>query len=232
MAENDKGTNGTNGTNGHAALPEECAGPGAPGANGAGEPCDGLFLSAVADLPTHHGQFKVRVVRGPDRLDHVLVYKGDLEGREDVPVRVHSECLTSEVFHSMRCDCEQQLAAALDYFESHGFGALIYLRQEGRGIGLLNKINAYALQDTGLDTVEANVELGLPEDSRTYEMAVRCLEVLGIKSVRLLTNNPSKLDAFAQHNVQVTSRVPLHMKPNSFNDPYLKTKRTKMNHLL
>lgn len=188
-------------------------------------------LSKVADLPTLHGHFKVRVVQDASTTDHVLVYKGELEDREDVPVRIHSECLTSEVLHSQRCDCRQQLAAALDYFETHGSGVLIYLRQEGRGIGLLNKINAYALQDSGLDTVEANTELGFPIDSRTYELAVDCLRLLRVASVCLMTNNPEKLEALRRHNIKVARRIPLLIEPTPFSDPYLKTKRTKMKHL-
>ncbi len=132
----------------------------------------------------------------------------------------------------MRCDCSQQLAAALDYFEQEGIGVLIYLRQEGRGIGLFNKIQAYTLQDSGLDTVEANAKLGLPDDARTYEAAIEILRLLNIRSVRLMTNNPLKIDALKGHDFEMTERIPIHVEPNNFNVAYLRTKKTKMDHLL
>lgn len=189
-------------------------------------------LSEAADLPTPYGRFRIRVVADRQGREHVLLSKGEIEDGEDLPVRVHSECLTSEVFHSLRCDCREQLMAALEYFETEGRGLLIYLRQEGRGIGLLNKIEAYALQDGGLDTVEANVQLGLPEDGRTYDVAADVLrDVLGVRSIRLLTNNPLKLEALARLGIQVNGRVPLHMAPNSHNSEYLRVKRDKMQHL-
>lgn len=189
-------------------------------------------LSESAELPTPHGRFRIRVVADHEGREHVLLTKGEMEDAEDLPVRVHSECLTSEVFHSLRCDCREQLQAALDYFESAGRGLLIYLRQEGRGIGLLNKIEAYALQDGGLDTVEANVQLGLPEDSRTYDVAAEVLrDILGVRSIRLLTNNPLKLQALEQHGIVVNGRVPLHMAPNSHNSEYIRVKFDKMQHM-
>lgn len=189
-------------------------------------------LSESAELPTPHGRFRIRVVTDHEGREHVLLTKGEIEEAEDLPVRVHSECLTSEVFHSLRCDCREQLQAALDYFESQGRGLLIYLRQEGRGIGLLNKIEAYALQDGGLDTVEANVQLGLPEDSRTYDVAAEVLrDILGVRSIQLLTNNPLKLQALEQHGIMVNGRVPLHMPPNSHNSEYIRVKFDKMQHM-
>ena len=146
-------------------------------------------------------------------------------------VRVHSECLTGEVFESMRCDCDQQLDWALDHIEALGIGMVIYLRQEGRGIGLFNKIRAYALQDSGLDTVEANQELGFPSDMRTYGVAAEILHHLGIGSVNLITNNPRKLDALRQHGIKISSRIPILIEPNDHNRHYLKVKGDKLNHL-
>lgn len=189
-------------------------------------------LSAPADLPTKHGKFKIRAFQDAEGRDHVVVYKGEPADLENVPLRIHSQCLTSEVFHSMRCDCSQQLAAALDYFEREGIGVLVYLRQEGRGIGLFNKIQAYTLQDGGLDTVEANAKLGLPDDARTYEVAIAILRLMSIRSVRLMTNNPLKIDALKWHDFQVTERIPIAIEPNPFNGAYLNTKKTKMDHLL
>lgn len=190
-----------------------------------------LQFSSAAEFPTHHGTFKVRAIRDQAGLEHVLVFKGDLTGKHDVPVRIHSECRTSEVFHSLRCDCREQLVAALDYFESEGIGVMIYLRQEGRGIGLFNKIEAYALQDRGLDTVTANGALGFSADSRTYDVAVEVLRILGVRSVRLLTNNPRKVEAVMQHGIGV-ERIPHRFKPNSHNAAYLRTKQQKMEHFL
>lgn len=189
-------------------------------------------LSTPADLPTKHGQFKIRVFQDLEGRDHVVVYKGDPADGHNVPLRIHSQCLTSEVFHSLRCDCSQQLAAALDYFEQEGAGVLIYLRQEGRGIGLFNKIQAYTLQDDGLDTVEANAKLGLPDDARTYEVAIAILRLLRIRSARLMTNNPLKIDAMKWHDFEITERIPISIEPNPFNGAYLNTKKTKMDHLI
>lgn len=190
-----------------------------------------LQFSSVADFPTHHGKFKIQAIRDQACEEHVLVFKGDLTGKHDVPVRIHSECRTSEVFHSLRCDCSEQLDAALDYFESEGIGAMIYLRQEGRGIGLFNKIEAYAHQDRGLDTVAANGALGLAADLRTYEVAIEILRVLGVRSIRLLTNNPRKVEAVSQHQIGV-ERIPHRFKPNSHNAAYLLAKQQKMEHFL
>jgi GTP cyclohydrolase II len=190
-------------------------------------------LSGSAELPTPYGNFKIRVFRDEGGCEHVILQKGELKGKVDVPVRIHSECLTSEVFHSLRCDCRDQLAAALRHIAEHGFGAVIYLRQEGRGIGLLNKIEAYVLQDGGLDTVEANLHLGLPSDARTYTVAARLLEeVLEVRSVRLLTNNPLKLEALEAAGINVSGRVPVMVDANLHNGAYLKTKRLKMRHLI
>ncbi|MDH3379439.1 MAG: GTP cyclohydrolase II [Gammaproteobacteria bacterium] len=191
-----------------------------------------LQFSTAAQLPTSHGVFQVQAVREHNGHEHLVVVKGDLTGRDSVPLRIHSECTTAGGLHSLRCDCDQQLAAALDYFEAQGFGILIYLRQEGRGIGLFNKIEAYALQDTGLDTVEANAKLGFPIDLRTYEIAFRVLEYHGIESVRLLTNNPKKMLALQNNGIVVTNRVPIQISSNEFNQRYLQAKKEKMAHFL
>lgn len=191
-----------------------------------------MLFSSAANLPTDRGTFLASAVRDGTGLEHIIVYKGDLDGTADVPVRVHSECLTSEVFGSLRCDCDHQLSAALDHIEAHGCGLIIYLRQEGRGIGLFNKIEAYRLQDEGLDTVEANEQLGLSSDSRSYKLAVDILKTLRIKSVQLMTNNPKKLDALSRSGIEVTRRIPIHIPPNVHNCDYLETKKSKMSHML
>jgi 3,4-dihydroxy 2-butanone 4-phosphate synthase/GTP cyclohydrolase II len=205
------------------------------GRSGGGKPIStegdsSVRISASARLPTKHGVFKIRIVVGSDRKEHVILYKGRLGGRANVPFRIHSECLTSEVFNSMRCDCNEQLEAALAYIQNAGVGLLIYLRQEGRGIGLFNKIRAYALQDEGLDTVEANEQLGFPPDQRTYGLAAQILERLRIRSVRILTNNPEKINAMRAHGIVIADCLPLTVRPNRHNKAYLKTKRAKLNH--
>jgi 3,4-dihydroxy 2-butanone 4-phosphate synthase/GTP cyclohydrolase II len=191
-----------------------------------------MIFSSDANLPTGHGLFRTRAVRDEYGIEHAIVYKGVIDQSQDLAVRVHSECLTGEVFGSQRCDCDQQLGAALDYFEAEGNGLLIYLRQEGRGIGLFNKIEAYCLQDQGLDTIEANQELGLSADSRSYQLAVKIIGELGVRSVRLLTNNPLKIEALRQGGIEITSRVPIQCAPNSHNNAYLQTKKLKMAHML
>lgn len=190
-----------------------------------------ITLSESAKLPTSHGHFQVRVAKDSADMEHVIIYKGEIENADNLDVRVHSECLTSEVFESLRCDCDQQLDWALDHIETRGAGLVIYLRQEGRGIGLFNKIRAYALQDSGLDTVEANNELGFPSDLRTYEVAAEILNVLGIGSINLLTNNPRKVDALRKHGIEITSRIPILIEPNTHNRHYLKVKGDKLNHM-
>ena len=190
-----------------------------------------IIFSEVAKLPTSHGEFKVRVVKDSHDSEHVIIYKGAIEDTDILDVRIHSECLTGEVFESRRCDCDQQLDWALDYIESRGTGMVIYLRQEGRGIGLFNKIRAYALQDTGLDTVEANIELGFPSDMRSYEVAGEILHELGISSINLITNNPRKIDALRDHGISVMSRIPILIEPNEHNRHYLNVKGDKLDHL-
>jgi GTP cyclohydrolase II len=191
-----------------------------------------MKLSSVAALPTEHGSFRARAVRDEKGVEHAIIYTGDLATKPDLPVRIHSECLTGEVFGSLRCDCKQQLGAALDYFRAEGRGLLIYLRQEGRGIGLFNKIEAYSLQDGGLDTVEANHQLGLASDSRSYQLAVQILKELGVQSVHLLTNNPRKIHALGQSGIEITRRIPVNISPNDHNSAYLLTKKLKMEHIL
>jgi 3,4-dihydroxy 2-butanone 4-phosphate synthase / GTP cyclohydrolase II len=192
---------------------------------------DEVTFSEVAKLPTSHGDFLVRVVKDSYGTEHVIIYKGAIENADVLDIRIHSECLTGEVFESRRCDCDQQLHWALDHIEALGTGMVIYLRQEGRGIGLFNKIRAYALQDTGLDTVEANQELGFPSDMRTYGVATEILHHLGISSVNLMTNNPRKLDALRKYGIKISSRIPILIEPNDHNRHYLKVKGDKLNHL-
>jgi 3,4-dihydroxy 2-butanone 4-phosphate synthase/GTP cyclohydrolase II len=190
-----------------------------------------IEFSEVAKLPTSHGHFMLRVVRDSSGTEHVIIYKGVIENADSLDIRIHSECLTGEVFESMRCDCDQQLHWALEHIEKLGIGMVIYLRQEGRGIGLFNKIRAYALQDTGLDTVEANRQLGFPSDMRTYGIAANILRHLNVNSVNLITNNPRKLDALRQYGITITNRIPILIEPNEHNRHYLKVKGEKLKHL-
>jgi GTP cyclohydrolase II len=179
-----------------------------------------------ATLPTRHGDFETVVFPG----EHVALIYGNVEGREDVLVRVHSECMTSEVFGSLKCDCKEQLDAAMAALAHAGAGAVLYLRQEGRGIGLANKIRAYALQSHGHDTVDANRLLGLPDDARRYDVARDMLEHLGVRSVRLMTNNPAKVDGLRALGVDVIGRVPVVVPPNPHSARYLEAKRLRMEH--
>lgn len=188
---------------------------------------------ADAALPTRFGDFRISVFRvGGDETDVIAMVRGDVRGDEPVLVRLHSECLTGESLGSLRCDCGEQLSAALERIGRAGRGVLLYLRHEGRGIGLFDKIRAYALQDDGLDTVDANVALGLPVDAREYASAAAVLHRLGVRRARVLTNNPAKLRALAEHGVDVVERVPLEAAPNPVSRPYLATKRRRMGHLL
>jgi len=184
-------------------------------------------------LPTAYGEFTAVGYRSlVDDKHHVAMVKGDVAGHDDVLVRVHSECLTGDVFHSLRCDCGEQLAAALAQIEGEGEGVLLYLSQEGRGIGLLNKLRAYRLQETGLDTVDANLKLGLPADLRDYGIGAQILTDLGLSSIRILTNNPKKIIGLEGYGLSVTEQVPIRSVPNPHNEEYLNAKRDRLGHTL
>ncbi len=167
-----------------------------------------------------------------DDKHHVALVKGDVAGTEDVLVRMHSECLTGDVFHSLRCDCGEQLESALSMIEREGRGVLVYLAQEGRGIGLLNKLRAYKLQEQGLDTVDANLELGLPADLRDYGIGAQILVDLGLSSIRILTNNPKKIHGLQGYGLSVSEQVPIEHMPNPHNEGYLRAKAERMGHTL
>jgi 3,4-dihydroxy 2-butanone 4-phosphate synthase / GTP cyclohydrolase II len=184
-------------------------------------------------LPTEYGEFTAVAFRETlTGKHHVALVRGDVEGAEDVLVRVHSECLTGDVFHSLRCDCGEQLAHALERIASEDRGVLLYMAQEGRGIGLLNKLKAYELQENGLDTVEANLELGLPIDAREYGIGSQILADLGLSTIRILTNNPKKLSGIEGFGLTVVEQVPIEVAPNAENQRYLDAKRDKLGHRL
>ncbi len=184
-------------------------------------------------LPTSFGDFRAVGFRSlVDDKHHVAMVKGEVDTGEPVLVRVHSECLTGDVFHSMRCDCGEQLAAAMAMIEEEGRGVLLYLSQEGRGIGLLNKLRAYKLQEEGLDTVDANLELGLPADLRDYGIGAQILRDLGLGKIRILTNNPKKIIGLEGYGLEVTEQIKIEAPPNMHNEAYLKTKRDRMGHIL
>jgi 3,4-dihydroxy 2-butanone 4-phosphate synthase/GTP cyclohydrolase II len=188
---------------------------------------------ATVRMPTVHGEFTA--VAFQEKLtgkQHVALVKGEVDGAENVLVRVHSECLTGDVFHSLRCDCGEQLAQALERIEAEGTGVLLYMAQEGRGIGLLNKLRAYELQEQGRDTVEANLELGFPADARDYGIGNQILADLGLSTIRILTNNPKKLTGIEGFGLTVVEQVPIETAPNSENARYLATKREKLGHRL
>ncbi len=195
---------------------------------------DKLVERVVATtLPTSFGDFTVVGYRSlVDDKHHIAMVKGDVDGKDDVLVRVHSECLTGDVFHSLRCDCGEQLESALAMIEREGSGVLLYLAQEGRGIGLLNKLKAYKLQEEGMDTVEANVALGLPADLRDYGIGAQILVDLGLSSIRILTNNPKKIRGLEGYGLSVSAQIPIEHTPNPHNEAYLRAKAEKMGHTL
>lgn len=184
------------------------------------------------NLPTSFGDFNaIAYTNDLDGREHIALVKGDINPHEPTLVRVHSECLTGDVFGSHRCDCGPQLEAALKQIEEEGKGVLLYMRQEGRGIGLLNKLKAYKLQEEGYDTVEANHKLGFPADLRDYGLGAQILEDVGVRKMRLLTNNPRKIKGLHGYELELVERVPLKMESNKNNEKYLQTKRDKLGHL-
>jgi len=198
---------------------------------GAGKVC--VKVVGVADLPTRFGNFRIAAFwNNRDAKEHVAVVHGDVIDREDVPTRLHSECLTGDALGSLRCDCRDQLEVALRALGALERGCLLYLRQEGRGIGLINKVRAYALQDAGLDTVEANLALGFRDDERDYAIAAHMLASLSIRSVRLMTNNPSKIRQLTQYGLRVSGRIPHVIPSNSYNRFYLETKASRSGHYI
>lgn len=185
-----------------------------------------------AKLPTQWGDFTIHALEKTlDGKEHVALSMGDLNGSSPVLVRVHSECLTGDAFFSLRCDCGPQLQAAMKKIAEVGRGVIVYLRQEGRGIGLVNKIRAYALQDQGQDTVEANLNLGFSADQRNFEVSAEILKALNISKVKLMTNNPKKVDALKEAGIEIIERVPLQCGHNPHNKNYLTVKRNKLGHL-
>ena len=190
--------------------------------------------AAEARLPTYHaGEFRMVAYQNDvDQQEHVALVKGEIKPEDAVLVRVHSECLTGDTFGSVRCDCGDQLHRAMNMVEKEGKGIIVYMRQEGRGIGLVNKIKAYALQEQGKDTVEANIELGFKPDLRDYGIGAQILADLGVRKMRLLTNNPKKIVGLEGYGIEVVKRVPIEIDPNENNIHYMKTKKKKMGHLL
>lgn len=200
-------------------------------------PCDSIYyplkIVAEASLPTRFGDFKIAAFSPtPDGKEHIAMIRGDVRGKVNIPLRVHSECLTGDVMGSYRCDCRDQLEAALKHMSEQECGIVLYLRQEGRGIGLANKLRAYVLQEQGLDTVDANHALGFEDDERDYRVAAEMLRALGVTSVRLLSNNPKKVIGLEQYGIEVTERVRHQLPTNSHNHFYLETKARKSGHLL
>lgn len=188
---------------------------------------------AEANLPSQYGNFRMKVFTSNlDNLEHIALVKGEINPEESILVRVHSECMTGEVFGSLRCDCRDQLHNAMKMIDKAGSGILLYMRQEGRGIGLTNKIRAYALQDKGLDTVDANVHLGFPPDPRDYGIGAQILATLGVRKMKLITNNPKKRIGIESYGLKVTETVPIEIEPNEYDRDYLLTKKEKMGHIL
>lgn len=189
-------------------------------------------LVAVADLPSRFGEFQIAGFISPcDGKEHTAIIRGNIVGKEGVVTRVHSECLTGDVMGSKRCDCRDQLLESLNIIEAEGEGVLLYLRQEGRNIGLTEKIRAYALQDLGLDTIDANIHLGYQPDERDYGIAANILNNLQVRSIRLLTNNPEKIRQLTEAGIKIIERLPLIVKPTEYNQDYLETKAKRSGHL-
>jgi 3,4-dihydroxy 2-butanone 4-phosphate synthase/GTP cyclohydrolase II len=191
-----------------------------------------VWRAASAKLPTDFGEFDIHVFEHASGETHVALVCGEIGGGENVLTRVHSSCLTGDLFHSARCDCGRQLHAAMEQIVDEGRGVLIYLNQEGRGIGLANKIRAYALQEQGDDTVEANERLGFPADGRDYRAALLMLQELGVRTMKLLSNNPRKLAGITGEGLSVSERVPIEIPPTASSERYLRTKKEKLGHLL
>ena len=192
-----------------------------------------ITFSNKAKLPTKYGEFNIISFKQENDIhEHCLVYLGDLIGQSDVLTRIHSECLTGDVFTSKKCDCGEQLDESMRSIAAKGSGIVLYLRQEGRGIGLFNKINAYALQDEGQDTIQANHSLGFDTDLRDFAIAVKALEHLNIKSIELLSNNPDKIEIWENSAITISKRIPLIIKTNAYNLNYLGVKKEQLNHLL
>lgn len=192
-----------------------------------------LKLQAESNVPTQFGEFRMMAFSEDDKnwMPHMALIAKDTDLEKPTNVRIHSECITGEVFHSKKCECGEQLDSAMKYMQENG-GIILYLRQEGRNIGIINKLKAYALQENGLDTVQANLQLGLPADNRDFSVAIDMLEQIGVKSVNLMTNNPEKIQFIKDSNIEFNSRIPLQIKSNEASASYLKTKRDYFGHLL
>ena len=192
-----------------------------------------LKLQAESNVPTQFGEFRMMAFSEDDKnwMPHMVLIAKDTDLEKPTNVRIHSECITGEVFHSKKCECGEQLDAAMKFMQENG-GIILYLRQEGRNIGIINKLKAYALQENGLDTVQANLQLGLPADNRDFSVAIDMLEQIGVKSVNLMTNNPEKIKFIKDSNIAYNSRIPLQIKSNEASASYLKTKRDYFGHLL
>ena len=192
-----------------------------------------LKLQAESNVPTQFGEFRMMAFSEDDKnwMPHMALIAKDTDLEKPTNVRIHSECITGEVFHSKKCECGEQLDSAMKYMQENG-GIILYLRQEGRNIGIINKLKAYALQEKGLDTVQANLQLGLPADDRDFSVAIDMLEQIGVKSVNLMTNNPEKIKFIKDSSIGYNSRIPLQIKSNEASASYLKTKRDYFGHLL
>ncbi|MFL6277950.1 MAG: GTP cyclohydrolase II [Blastocatellia bacterium] len=201
--------------------------------NDEGKPCTGVELIAEAKLPSDYGEFRIlgfkSLVSGEE---FPVLVKGELSADRPSPVRIHSQCLTGDVFHSLKCDCGRQLDHAMRLIQAEGHGVIVYQMQEGRGIGITNKIRAYALQDAGQDTVEANLSLGFEVDLRSYECCAEILKQLGLSQIRLMSNNPDKIAALERAGLQIVERLKIEIEPHEVTRHYLKTKKEKMGHLL